>query len=304
MVALLPALALVSCDKDDDNGGNENPNPALATSIEGEYPVTIYYTLDGSTPDPETATQSSGTVTITATADNTATISLKEFSVEPMGEIPMKITGITTTGSINNVNVAYEGSIETSSPAISAMGDLSGVLSGTVADGKLNFTLPVTVALKGGDEMHINVLIQSQPALAATVAGEYPVNIYYKFAPQIPDPDTDTPSEGKVTITKTGDNTVTLALSGFSVEMMGEIPMTIDGITTTGTESNVSVTYDGPIKSDSPIISGMGELSTILSGTVANGKLDFTLPVTLTTTAGGSMGININVLVQSQEDQE
>ena len=157
MVALLPALALVSCDKDDDNGGN----PALATSIAGEYLVNIYYTLDGSTPDPETATQSSGTVTITATADNTATISLKEFSVEPIGEIPMKITGITTTGSINNVNVAYEGSIESDSPIISGMGELSTILSGTVANGKLDFTLPVTLTTAGGS-MIINVWVQSQ----------------------------------------------------------------------------------------------------------------------------------------------
>lgn len=155
-VALIPALTIVSCSSDDDDA----PVPALAPTIEGTYPVDIYF---GIGTDPDMSTPYDGTVTINATADNVASLSLAGFSIDGGStEIPIALGGIQTSGTENAVQVSYEGPVQ--SEALETIGIIKTVLAGTVTGGKINFTLPVTVYNKDNESqviMQVNVLLMS-----------------------------------------------------------------------------------------------------------------------------------------------
>lgn len=142
----------------------------------------------------------------------------------------------------------------------------------------------------------MNVILQSQPAVASAIAGAYPVNIYFGLGT---DPDMNTPYTGTVNITATADNTASLSLAGFTMPGLGEIPISLSGIKTSGIANNVKVAYSGPV--ESAALEALGDLSTVLTGSIEDGELDFSLPVTVTMAGGGTM--NVNVLLQSRNEQ-
>lgn len=284
LAVIAAAFVFVSCSDNDDK-----PAPALAKAIAGAYPVNIFIGIED---EPDMSSPYTGTVTITATADNTASLALSGFDIG-FGEMPISLSGIKTTGNKSDVKVSYSGAIE--SDALGMLGELSAVLSGNVKNGKLDISLPVTVTAPTG-ELHVNVILQSQPAVASAIAGAYPVNIYFGLGT---DPDMNTPYTGTVNITATADNMASLSLAGFTMPGLGEIPISLSGIKTSGIANNVKVTYSGPV--ESAALEALGDLSTVLTGSIEDGELDFSLPVTVTMAGGGTM--NVNVLLQSRNEQ-
>lgn len=284
LAVIAAAFVFVSCSDNDDK-----PAPALAKAIAGAYPVNIFIGIED---EPDMSSPYTGTVTITATADNTASLALSGFDIG-FGEMPISLSGIKTTGNKSDVKVSYSGAIE--SDALGTLGELSAVLSGNVKNGKLDISLPVTVTAPTG-ELHVNVILQSQPAVARAIAGAYPVNIYFGLGT---DPDMNTPYTGTVNITATADNTASLSLAGFTMPGLGEIPISLSGIKTSGIANNVKVAYSGPV--ESAALEALGDLSTVLTGSIEDGELDFSLPVTVTMAGGGTM--NVNVLLQSRNEQ-
>ena len=154
-IALLPALTFMSCSSDDDT-----PAPALAPTIEGDYPVNIYIGLET---DPDMNTPYDGTVSIMATEDNKVSLSLEGFSMGGGQTIPISLSGISTAGSVGSVLLSYDGVVE--SPALEAMGIVKTVLVGSIRDGVLDFVLPVNIYSNDNPshlDLTVNVLLQSK----------------------------------------------------------------------------------------------------------------------------------------------
>ena len=114
-------------------------------------------------------------------------------------------------------------------------------------------------------------------SLAQSVEGSYEVNISYTGVE---------PSPATVQVTAESENTIKVDLSGF---MIGQatIPISLSGISVSGSEGDVSVSYDGPVE-----VAGMGSGSGKLSGTIKAGKMDLLFQIQL--------GISLDVTIQSR----
>ena len=111
--------------------------------------------------------------------------------------------------------------------------------------------------------------------LAQTVEGTYPVDIRVGLG-SAPDPSSEA-IDASVIVKAAGDNTVNLELKGFSLDGENEVPISLNGITVSGSEGNVTMAYNGVITSDA--LAALGHISGSLSGTVKSAVMDLLLNI-------------------------
>ena len=125
--------------------------------------------------------------------------------------------------------------------------------------------------------------------LAQSVEGTYPVDIRVSL--------TGTPSaddeaiDASVAITAASDNSVNMNLIGFQFGQQ-EIPISLAGITVSGSEGNVTLAYNGTINSEE--LTGFQNLTGTLTGTIEGGVMSMQLAINATPT------MTINVTIDSK----
>ena len=117
--------------------------------------------------------------------------------------------------------------------------------------------------------------------LAQSIEKTYPVNIWVSLT-GTPDQTSD-PLDASVAITAESSNSVSMSLIGFKFGQ-AEIPITLTGITVSGSEGNVTLAYNGAITSAELAQMGFTNLTGTLTGTIKGGVMSIQLAINATAT--------------------
>lgn len=271
LLAVMTMGLATSCSDDK----NDNPGPDktdYAAAVAGIYKGDMTVTVAGA-PSPSTTEK----IYLTRTADNKATLEIKNFSYQglSLGSIKVENVDVTAATKATTTAAAVSGegtvTITLEGTPISAAVTVSGTIVGDKADLTIDVAagaLAVKVGFKG------DKIEKDTPDYAQAVAGVYKGDLTVTFG------EPGQPEKQKVYVVRTNENEAELSIKNFAYMGIPLGDIVLHGVTVGKKSDDYTVTGEDNVK----VNLGQGQLDAkaALEGTIAaDGAANLTITVTV-----------------------